>query len=130
MGTGRRPPATRAYGRRGAVSAGRRARCSSSPDGSRRSLRVEEPDLFAETAQANLPRGGRAREAVPIPVCRQPAKRGGVGYPARDRIAIGSASVAAVDARSQKAPREIWRGIAFLALCLMAFEWYAYHRRL
>lgn len=103
------------------------------PDGSRRSLRVEgTPILFAETAQAGIYRvegksqGKPFRSQFAVSLLSEAES----DIRPRDRIAIGSASVAAVDARSQKAPREIWRGIAFLALCLMAFEWYAYHRRL
>lgn len=103
------------------------------PDGSRRSLRVEgSPLLFAETAQTGIYRvegksqGKPFRTQFAVSLLSEAES----DIRPRDRIAIGRTSVSAVDARSQKAPREIWHGVAFLALCLMAFEWYAYHRRL
>lgn len=103
------------------------------PDGSHKSRSVEQsPLLFADTEQAGVyqveGRGKkgtfRARFAANLLSEEESNTR------PQERVRFGSTSVAATDTASQKVPREIWRWVALLALCLLAFEWYAYHRRL
>ncbi|MBI3947563.1 MAG: VWA domain-containing protein [Armatimonadetes bacterium] len=103
------------------------------PDGARRAEAVRQsPFLFAETDQAGLYRlEGRRKEGTftsRIAVNLLSEEESDIRP--RDRIRIGHAAVASADPGSQRVPREIWRWVSLAALCLLAFEWYAYHRRL
>lgn len=103
------------------------------PDGTRRSEAVaRSPLLLADTDVAGLYRVAGKNRGKPFEerlAVNLLSEEESDTHP-RDSIRIGRASLAAADAASQKVPREVWRWVALLAVCLLAVEWYAYHRRL
>lgn len=103
------------------------------PDGSRHVERVEQtPFLFAATERVGLyhlsGRAGdqqfRAQFAVNLLDEAESDIR------PRDQVRVGSTLVRPEKIGAQKAPREVWRFAALLAVGLLAGEWYAFHRRL
>ncbi len=103
------------------------------PGGARRTQAVEQaPFLFADTDRAGIYRVEgrrkgqpfRTRWAVNLLNADESDTR------PRDRVRVGATTVAVGEAGSQRVPREMWRWGALLALGLLCFEWYAYHRRL
>lgn len=103
------------------------------PDGSRHALAVEQsPLFFAATEQAGIYRFEGRRKEGPFTtrLAVNLLNEAESDIRPRDQVRLGSASIAAVDAHSQRVPREVWRWLALVGLGVMALEWFAYHRRL
>jgi hypothetical protein len=99
------------------------------PTGQRFQLPVEgNPVLFDRTERRGLYTvevNGRRR-----PLAVNLLNRAESDTRPRNKLQWGRRTIASVNQGKATATREIWRSFALLAVLLLVFEWYAYHRRL